>query len=551
MWNWITMSEEPKPLGKMTLKEVNEALQKELPNVKSGDKVKIGGVYVTVIKDPPLPAQDKKFSNKVGDTYLAGSLQFQQGNYESAVKLYLKCTKQEPEIAVGWGMLGLAYSMLNKRKESIEAYQKAIAVFPEYLDGYFGLGMVLDQQGQYDEALEQYKTLFAKWPLAKKFYNDVGIYLITLAKETGRWQQALQICTSAVQVFPGYEGFWVNRAYCLFRMEQYMEALQSALYAEIFGDRNLVYYILGLTYKHLDEPVKAGYHLQSYLKSADAAGSRDAFYWEARNALDRIKSEAPARGIALPATFDKSPWGPVEQARTNVAALESCLKIVPQHANGWHKLGQQYETLSDWESAVKSHLLALKTASAASPYESPLTKDVPLYDIGMCYKHLGSLDKALEYAQQVAREYPEMSHHWSLLAEIQQKMGALSDAENSIQKAISIDPKDVYQRGTLAEVLQKQGKVEEARQILEQYVEDRWAGAWILNQLGELYQSIGQKEKAIGCFQKAVAKDPNLKSAKKNLANISPPVPTQMSCPKCSATLPGGAKFCNVCGQKL
>jgi tetratricopeptide (TPR) repeat protein len=116
--------------------------------------------------------------------FYAGSCYLKQGDYNNAVK-YLKDFKT-PAVQVqakAYGLLGDAYSELNKKEEAVEQYKKAGTFFdedevisPEYL---FRAGYLYESMGKNNDAIAMYTLIKNKYPSSQRGF-DIDRYLARL-----------------------------------------------------------------------------------------------------------------------------------------------------------------------------------------------------------------------------------------------------------------------------------------------------------------------------------------------------------------------------------
>jgi tetratricopeptide (TPR) repeat protein len=113
--------------------------------------------------------------------FYAGSCYLKLGDFNNAVK-YLKdfSTSAYQIQARAYGMLGDAYSELNKKEEAIEQYKKAgtlsdkdEVISPEYL---FRAGYLYESIGKTKEAIEMYQMIKDKYPGSQRGL-DIDKYL--------------------------------------------------------------------------------------------------------------------------------------------------------------------------------------------------------------------------------------------------------------------------------------------------------------------------------------------------------------------------------------
>ncbi len=120
--------------------------------------------------------------------YYAGVSYLKLGDFNNAVK-YLKdfSTDAGQVQLMAYGLLGDAYSELNKKDEAIDSYKKASTAFDkdeanssEYL---FRAALLSETSGKTKEALDLYKELKEKFPKTDKGYQaDKYIYRLSIEK---------------------------------------------------------------------------------------------------------------------------------------------------------------------------------------------------------------------------------------------------------------------------------------------------------------------------------------------------------------------------------
>jgi tetratricopeptide (TPR) repeat protein len=116
--------------------------------------------------------------------FYAGSCYLKLGDFNKAVK-YLKDFKTSADQiqAKAYGLLGDAYSELNRKDEAVEQYKKAGTYFdkdeiisPEYL---FRAGYLYESMGKNQEAIAMYQIIKDKYPASPRGF-DIDRYLARL-----------------------------------------------------------------------------------------------------------------------------------------------------------------------------------------------------------------------------------------------------------------------------------------------------------------------------------------------------------------------------------
>jgi len=116
--------------------------------------------------------------------FYAGSCYLKLGDFNNAVK-YLKDFKTSAiqVQAKAYGLLGDAYSELNKKEEAVEQYKKAGTYFeqdeiisPEYL---FRAGYLYESMGKNQDAITMYQLIKSKYPASQRGF-EIDRYLARL-----------------------------------------------------------------------------------------------------------------------------------------------------------------------------------------------------------------------------------------------------------------------------------------------------------------------------------------------------------------------------------
>lgn len=104
-----------------------------------------------------------------------GEAAYRAGNLEGAVALYQQSIELDPDYALAYSNLGLAYVKLGRSAEAIWASRKAIALArganatTVRAGAYYNIGKLFEEAGRYDEAMSNY--LSAKREQAHPTYD--------------------------------------------------------------------------------------------------------------------------------------------------------------------------------------------------------------------------------------------------------------------------------------------------------------------------------------------------------------------------------------------
>lgn len=116
--------------------------------------------------------------------FYAGSCYLKTGDFNNAVKYLKDFSTSVPQVQTkAYGLLGDAYSELNKKDEAVEMYKKAgnfndkdDLLSPEYL---FRAGYLYESMGKSKEAIEMYQEIKEKYPTSQRG-AEVDKYLARL-----------------------------------------------------------------------------------------------------------------------------------------------------------------------------------------------------------------------------------------------------------------------------------------------------------------------------------------------------------------------------------
>jgi len=117
-------------------------------------------------------------------SFYAGSCYLKMGDFNNAVKYLKDFSSSALQVqARAYGMLGDAYSELNKKEDAVTAYKKAGTtleednlISPEYL---FRAGYLYESMGKNKEAIEMYQLIKDKYPTSQRGY-EIDRYLARL-----------------------------------------------------------------------------------------------------------------------------------------------------------------------------------------------------------------------------------------------------------------------------------------------------------------------------------------------------------------------------------
>lgn len=109
------------------------------------------------------------------------------------------------------------------------------------------------------------------------------------------------------------------------------------------------------------------------------------------------------------------------------------------------KRGEEEAAHGNWREAVEQFYKA-----ANEDEKNPIA----FYDLGVAYLHLGDLNKAQLAEEQAIKLKPDFINAYVQLATVQSKIGDASSAENTLRKALELDPNNQTVQANLKAVLE-------------------------------------------------------------------------------------------------
>ncbi len=140
-------------------------------------------------------AKDPKYQYNMGAAYLA------QGNFDEAIKFFVKSLSLDTQYYLAWNGIGLAQSFKGNMQESAKAFEKCLEVNPGFTEAHNNLGMVYQQLGFLDKAEAEFQKAVLDLTYQTRelpYYNLARLYL-----QENRLDQAYDSVLKAIQVKPG------------------------------------------------------------------------------------------------------------------------------------------------------------------------------------------------------------------------------------------------------------------------------------------------------------------------------------------------------------
>jgi tetratricopeptide (TPR) repeat protein len=375
--------------------------------------------------------------------------------------------------------LAVQHHQAGRLREAEGIYRQILAADPNNAHALHLLGLVSSQVGQPDMAVQYIRRAIEQNPTAALYHSNLGAALAT----AGRHEQAIEACERAIQLRPDLTDAYENMASSLKRLEQFDRAVQSLQTA--------------LRLKPNDFGI-----------------------------LDSL-------GGAL------SQAGRQEEA---IEILRRALALRPNSAPTHHNLGNALVRLNRLDEAMAAYGTALELRPDYPEVLSSLSGI-------LCQK--GSIDEAMELARRTLAIQPDSSVAWFNLGRALQKLNRLPESVDALRRALAINPQfhqahselgtvlgqlkahedaiDAFSRSlqildsvevryNLATALFESGRLEEAIGEYQKAESQGFRDPRLYNNLGAIYRQLGQNDKAMEFFRRALSGAEELPLAKFNIA---------------------------------
>jgi predicted O-linked N-acetylglucosamine transferase (SPINDLY family) len=152
---------------------------------------------------------------------------FQARDPRQAEHLCRQLLAQQPRLADGWYLLGLACQVQGKPADAAAGYRQALQLQPEHADAHNNLGVALQAQGRLAEATASFQQAVRQRPGSAELHNNLGLALLGL----DRVDEAVASFHQAVRLQPGYAPAHVNLGDGLRKQNRFAEA--AAAYQQV------------------------------------------------------------------------------------------------------------------------------------------------------------------------------------------------------------------------------------------------------------------------------------------------------------------------------
>ncbi|MEG4403688.1 tetratricopeptide repeat protein [Microcoleus sp. MON2_D5] len=443
-----------------------------------------------------------------------------QGNTEAAIECYKKAVQINSNEADIYVNLGTLYAMGKQLSPAIACYQRAIAIQPNLAPAYRNLARVWRQQGKQEEANECWYEAYSLEP--EKVSPDQHFKLGNLLFKQGQITYAIACYRRAIELNPNLTAAYQNLAIALKKQGKLHEAAVCLEKAAALNNSGLVADHLARDTVAPATRVKGDRNTH---KPAAAVEVGDAIASAApANNLNNSHSKS-AESLTLSALDSGSSNSGKPVAIVNSVSAETYIK----KAESYYAQGKFEEAIAECKRAIEiqpdaafaykiagNATQAMGKAEAARYWYVQALEIEP--DFAEIHANLGSLyaqqkywEKSIACYQQAIKIKPNLASAYRNLARIFVQSGQPQAGAECWYEALTLDinwakPDEHF---TLGNTLLELGQLERAISCYRRAIQLQPSYADAYHNLGEVLSVMGQWEEAIAAYRQAIDLNPN------------------------------------------
>ena len=337
-------------------------------------------------------------------------------------------------------------------EQAVTKFRQAINLQPESSEAQHDLGLALAKQGDVKGASGAFRKalelnpgdVFARQGLEKLNATVEGDDATKVAEfedyiRRNQFKEVEPLLTDYVTGRPKSSWGWYALGYCQFAQQKIGQSIQSLAKSLQIDVRNAeAHKILG--------------------RDLMIVGRFDAAQIEFEQGI-RYSPQSAEIHYDLGKLFSiQDNW---ESARKQ---FEEALRIDPSYVEGLDALGLALEALGDDASAVANYQKAIALNEARKGTFSSAHVNLSAY-----YNRTSEPEKALEYANKALELDPKSDRAWFQKGKADEGEGRLNDAVDSVNRAISFNPRASSYYYVLAGLYRRLGKMEDSRKALDSF----------------------------------------------------------------------------------
>ncbi len=297
--------------------------------------------------------------------FLLGTLNLQQGDYDTACIFFRKTLNLVPNHAMALCNLGTTLQRSDNYEEAISSYRKAISLKPDYVDAHCNLGNAFREQGKLEEAIICYKEAIKLNPINADLYCNLG----NTFKEHGNLGESVECYRKASELDQNNTEFHCNLGAALQESGALEEAILSYKEAvKLDPGYSMAFSNLGSALQESGKPEEA-------ITSFERAIALNPDYAEAHNNLgtslleqgkleDAITCHKRAIELNPDCAEAHNNLGTALMKQGNhenaITSYKRALLLKPEYAEAHNNLGTALMAQNRFDAAIISHKKAIE-----------------------------------------------------------------------------------------------------------------------------------------------------------------------------------------------
>jgi len=381
--------------------------------------------------------------------------------------------------------LGIIYTKKGELDKAVNAFRSVVEMGPQFVEAHLALASILNHLGRLDEAETYYKNVLKLDPSNRAAFQD----LAQLLYDRKKYEDAVEIFKPLYEAGDLDEKFAVTYGRFLYKAGKFDDAFRvfnalrksqgdSPALIRVLAEIELERNHFKSAYRYLKElieldPDDFGSYIGVLLLGFDLAGK--------------------------PASRDEAV---IIGEKEKMQYLEEASRMVPKDSfDGNYILGVIYGDLDRMKESEKFLLAAEKV----NPDDRGL-----LIELASCFEKQRKFDEALVRLKKLYELYPDdpsiANFYGYVLAE---KGERLDFAEQLLHKALKAKPDNGYYLDSLGWIFYRKGKLKEALEKLLAAVKAAGDDAVIWRHIGEVYERMGSRDKALEAYERSLRVDPS------------------------------------------
>ncbi len=414
--------------------------------------------------------------------FYSGVVNYKLGNTEQAEADFKKSVAlmDKSSAAAAFYNIGYIYTAKKDYEKALEFMRKSIEADNSYLKGYDAISRIKEEQGDIEGAVNAFKEYLKIYPDD----TDIMGLIAEIYFRAGMLEEAERQYDAIIKSNPEAYDAIFEKGKIRMKKENFTEALK--MFEEIEKKRP----------ENINAKYFAGICLEE-LKRYDEAVLK---YRKVIEIDKRLVNAWFRIGVCM----DK--LGKLNELMPEFQAL---LDSEPGNEDYYHLVASAWGDLKNFDKAIEVYNLARERFPDS---------EKTAFNAAFLYDKAKQKEKAIKAFRDVIRINPKNAEAYNYIGYVYAEEGRnLDEALNLVKKALELDPGNAFYLDSLGWVYFKMGRYQEALEKLKDSVtalekEKRKDGV-IYEHLGDAYMKVGDKEKGMEWYLKALDNNPEDREA--------------------------------------